>query len=454
MTKRKDHLRPFEHERDLAWALLSSSKAREVFDAHHCQPKHVNDEALRDLILTVMDLHTSGIEVTEPTLLDRGANIERVRSLHNEHSDVRPDHFNVDHLAASVHTAAVGRALEQMAVQLQYSLNRGDRPHELLSEAQDLLGSIEQHAPVNSPGEAKAKAAEEVMQRLDEGEQSYMSTGIGPLTKMLQLEGSRLCVLAARPGMGKSVLAENVALYQALHCQGRVAFFSYEMSTRQLLARAVAWDTEIALRPTRDDHWTVTTYERHKHRQKVLESLERLKASSLFFIEGWADNTIESLRSRCRRMKRSGGLDLVVVDYIQLMDCAKPSENVAVNVGRISKGLKLCANELDIPVIALSQLNRSVETRKNKRPLMSDLRESGAIEQDADTIAFLYSEEYYALQERQAVPADKANVVEVNIAKQRDGETGHVDLSFCKPLSKFGGRNKYAVKTDEGATKR
>ncbi len=236
-----------------------------------------------------------------------------------------------------------------------------------------------------------------------------------------------LIVLAARPSMGKTALAINIAEHVALNEGLPVAVFSMEMGAAQLAVRIVGSIGRIDQSHLRtgkltDDEWP-----------RLTEAIEKLRTISLHIDES-AGLTSSELRANARRLSRQcGKLGLIVVDYLQLMSgSSNDGENRATELGEISRGLKMLAKELQCPVIALSQLNRSVETRPDKRPMMSDLRESGAIEQDADIIMFIYRDEYYTKD-----ACKEPGVAEVIIAKQRNGPTGTVKLAFLKPITKF-----------------
>ncbi|NBS08451.1 MAG: replicative DNA helicase [Betaproteobacteria bacterium] len=235
-----------------------------------------------------------------------------------------------------------------------------------------------------------------------------------------------LVVLAARPSMGKTALAINIAEHVALHEQLPVAVFSMEMGASQLAVRIVGSigridQTHLRTGKLTDEEWP-----------RLTEAIERLRDVSLHIDETPGLNTSE-LRANARRLARQcGKMGLIVVDYLQLMSgSSNESDNRATELGEISRGLKMLAKELQCPVLALSQLNRSVETRTDKRPMMSDLRESGAIEQDADVIMFIYRDDYYNKDSKEP------GVAEVIIAKQRNGPTGTVKLTFLKHITKF-----------------
>ena len=252
-------------------------------------------------------------------------------------------------------------------------------------------------------------------------------TGFYDLDRMTAgLQAGDLIVLAARPSMGKTALALNIAEHVAVKEGLPVVVFSMEMGAAQLALRMVGSlgridQQHLRTGALRDDEWG-----------RLSEAVEKLQKVSVFIDES-GSLTPSELRARARRQARQcGQLGLIVVDYLQLMTGSDASdENRATVIGEISRGLKSLAKELKCPVIALSQLNRGVESRTDKRPMMSDLRESGAIEQDADVIMFIYRDDYYNKESKEM------GVAEINISKQRNGPTGTFKLTFLKPLTKF-----------------
>ena len=253
-------------------------------------------------------------------------------------------------------------------------------------------------------------------------------TGFIDLDRMTAgLQAGDLVVLAARPSMGKTAFAINIAEHVALEEGLPVAVFSMEMGAAQLAVRIVGSIGRIDQSHLRTGRLTDEEWPR------LTEAIERLRTVSLH-IDETPGLTPSELRASARRLARQQGkLGLIVVDYLQLMTgSVSEGENRATELGEISRGLKALAKELQCPVLALSQLNRSVEQRTDKRPMMSDLRESGAIEQDADIIMFIYRDDYYN-KEKSAEPG----VAEIIIGKQRNGPTGTVKLTFVKPLTRF-----------------
>ena len=254
-------------------------------------------------------------------------------------------------------------------------------------------------------------------------------TGFYDLDRMTSgLQPGDMVVLAARPSMGKTAFAINIAEHVALNEGLPVAVFSMEMGAAQLAVRIVGSIGRIDQGHLRTGKLTDEEWPR------LTEAIEKLRNISLH-IDETAGLTASELRANARRLARQcgGKLGLIVVDYLQLMSGSSGNdENRATELGEISRGMKMLAKELGCPLIALSQLNRSVETRPDKRPMMSDLRESGAIEQDADIIMFIYRDEYYTKD-----ACKEPGVAEVIIAKQRNGPTGVVKLAFLRHITKF-----------------
>ena len=267
-----------------------------------------------------------------------------------------------------------------------------------------------------------------------------LSTGFTDLDSITAgLHPSDFIIVAARPSMGKTALALNIAENVALRGtrEGepprRVAFFSLEMSRDQLAQRMICTEADVGDRELRPG-----TPEEEEAKMELLNRLwtasDRLAASNIF-IDDTPGLSIRELRSKARRLKAAGGLDLIVIDYLQLMQVSlgrSGSENRQHEVSEISRSLKALARELEAPVLALSQLSRSVENRQVKRPMLSDLRESGSLEQDADIVMFLYREDYY-----KAAEEEPTHLTELIVAKHRNGPTGKIDLFFRKDCTRF-----------------
>ncbi len=305
---------------------------------------------------------------------------------------------------------------------------------EIVDESEQKIFKIGEQGKRNSQGfqsmdSLVVKLLDRVQEMADNpNDVTGVPTGFYDLDRMTAgLQAGDLIVLAARPSMGKTALAINIAEHVALKEGLPVAVFSMEMGAAQLAVRIVGSIGRIDQGHLRTGKLTDEEWPR------LSEAIEKLRTISLHIDESAGLNSSE-LRANARRLSRQcGQLGLIVVDYLQLMSgTSSDGDNRATELGEISRGLKMLARELKCPVIALSQLNRSVEQRPDKRPMMSDLRESGAIEQDADIIMFIYRDEYYTKD-----ACKEPGVAEVIIAKQRNGPTGTVKLAFLRQITKF-----------------
>lgn len=253
-----------------------------------------------------------------------------------------------------------------------------------------------------------------------------LSTGFIDLDKMTAgFQRNDLIIVAARPSVGKTAFALNIAQNVARIENANVAIFSLEMGAEQLAMRMLCAEGNIDAQKLRTG--SLTTEDWNK-----LSVAAALLSKRGIYIDDTPGIKINEIRSKCRRLKQEHGLDMILIDYLQLIvGSGKPGENRQQEVSEISRSLKALARELEVPIIALSQLSRGVESRQDKRPMMSDIRESGSIEQDADIVAFLYRDDYYNKE------TEDANTIEIIIAKQRNGPVGTVKLYFKKEYNKF-----------------
>ncbi len=262
----------------------------------------------------------------------------------------------------------------------------------------------------------------------NQGKTTGLSTGFKDFDrKTAGLQKADLILIAARPSMGKTAFALNVLQHIAVHEAKSVAVFSLEMSkdslvNRMICSHAMVDSNRFRTGELNDEDWT-----------KIGDSVCPLSNAKIF-IDDTPGITINELRAKSRKLKMERGLDLIVIDYLQLMSGSKRTESRQQEVSDISRGLKAVARELEVPVVALSQLSRANEKRPDKRPMLSDLRDSGAIEQDADLVCFIHREEYYNPEE---VAEEDRGVSEIIIAKQRNGETGTVKLRWFGQYTKF-----------------
>ncbi|MFA7532993.1 MAG: replicative DNA helicase [Tissierellaceae bacterium] len=259
----------------------------------------------------------------------------------------------------------------------------------------------------------------------NQGELTGVTTGFVDLDQKLSgLQKSDLVLLAARPSMGKTALALNIATNAALKGNAKVAMFSLEMSKEQLVQRMISATAHVDLQKIISGRLTEEEW------IQVINSMGPLSQAEIF-IDDTAGISLMEMKAKSRRLKIEKGLDLILIDYLQLMQMEGRVENRQQEISAISRGLKALAKEMECPVVALSQLSRAPELRSDHRPILSDLRESGAIEQDADVVLFLYRDDYYN------EDSEKKNIGEVIIAKHRNGPTGNLDLVFKKEFTKF-----------------
>ncbi|HSH35436.1 replicative DNA helicase [Schnuerera sp.] len=258
-----------------------------------------------------------------------------------------------------------------------------------------------------------------------QGELTGLTTGFIDIdNKLSGMQNSDLILLAARPSMGKTALGINIATNSSIKADASVAVFSLEMSKEQLVQRMISSVSHVDLQKIISGRLTEEEW------IKIIDAMSPLSKAKIF-IDDTAGISLTEMKAKCRRLKIEKGLDLIVIDYLQLMQSDSRQENRQQEISSISRGLKALAKEMNCPVIALSQLSRAPELRSDHRPILSDLRESGAIEQDADVVLFLYRDEYYH------EDSEKKNIGEVIIAKHRNGPTGNVELVWKKEFTKF-----------------
>ncbi len=362
-------------------------------------------------------------------------------------------------LAVRRELIALGRDISAKAAKVEVS----SEPRDQITEAEQKLYKLGEQGVAERGFQSFLKAVTDAVNVANaayqrDGGLAGISTGLIDLDKKLGgLHPSDLLILAGRPSMGKTSLATNVAFNIAkAYKRGRlpdgsegavdggvVGFFSLEMSAEQLAARILSEASEVPSEQIRRGDMTETEFRRFIEAAKALESCP-------LYIDDTPALPISQVAARARRLKRTSGLDLLIVDYLQLLKGTGKGENRVNEVSEITQGLKAIAKELNIPVIALSQLSRAVESRDDKRPQLSDLRESGSIEQDADVVMFVFREEYYKEREKpgdheldkmaqwQTIMENVHGKAEVIIGKQRHGPIGTVELSFEGRFTRFG----------------
>ena len=351
---------------------------------------------------------------------------------------------NIEYYAKIVQEKAVKRALINAGseiVSFGYDLNPTD---DSLNNAEKLIFEIASKKATKDMSHVKdlvLTSYEKIEYRYNhKDEMTGVPTGFYEFDNMTTgLQKSDLIVLAARPSMGKTALALNIAQNVAIKAKIPVAIFSLEMSKEQLVQRMLCSEAEV------DSQRMRTGNMQRKDWDKLANAMSEISEAPIY-IDDTAGCTLTDIRAKCRRLAmEEKKLGLVLIDYLQLMEGVGKEDRIQ-QISAISRGLKGLARELDVPVIALSQLSRAVEQRKDRRPMLSDLRESGAIEQDADIVMFIYRDDYYNREEGDEAPkaTGKEGKSEIIIAKHRNGAVGSFDLLFQGSITKF----KNPIKTD------
>lgn len=341
-----------------------------------------------------------------------------------------PTSANIRHYAKIVKDKATMRRLIKAAQDIEESCYGGrDELESVLFNAEKNVNAITQ---TGGSGEFQP-IGEVVIEALDRmqaassagGKITGIATGFTDLDyKMAGLQNSDLILIAARPSVGKTAFALNIAHNVSVKHDITTAIFSLEMSKLQLVNRIISMESKVDSKNIRTGNLSPSEW------ASIAEGASNVGMSGLI-IDDTPGISIGELRGKCRKLKRDNNLGLIIIDYIQLMTGGGKSESRQQEVSEISRALKGIARELNVPVVALSQLSRAVESRPDKRPMLSDLRESGAIEQDADVVMFIYRDEYYNKD------TDRKGEAEIIIAKQRNGPTGTVNLAYIADFTKF-----------------
>jgi replicative DNA helicase len=341
-----------------------------------------------------------------------------------------PTSIHVEHYAHIVERTATRRRLIEAAGRIAgVAYQETDDVEDAVDQAEQILFGVSQRRISRDLVPLK-QILSDYYDRIEyltrhRGEFIGIPTGFADIDKLLGgLQRSDMVILAARPSVGKTSLALSIAHNAAKKFRQRVAFFSLEMSAEQVVQRLISAETAIDSQRLRrgeiaDDEWG-----------RFMKAASDL-AETLFYIDDTPGISALELRTKARRLHAEVGIDLLVVDYLQLMRGESRTENRVQEISSISRALKALARELNVPLLALSQLSRSVESRTDKRPILSDLRESGALEQDADVVIFIYRDELYNEN------TERKNIADIMVAKHRNGPTGTVALYFKKELAQF-----------------
>jgi replicative DNA helicase len=425
-------------ERAVLGALLLEPAAFETVADQGLRPEQFYRPAHGIIFKVISELHAAAEPIDTLTVVDellRRGQLEQVGGAQaiSQLEALLPTAAHVGAYARLVREKAILRSLIETAtnvVQSAYAQNR--RVEEILDDAERSILEISNGNSKKTivPMPELVKRATQALEKAFNNKSMItgVATGFRQIDFMTSgFQPGELIIVAARPSMGKTAFTLNIASHVAVRLRKPVMFFSLEMGADQLVQRLLGAEARIDLSNlkkgiVKNEEWAM-----------LAEASGRLSEAALY-IDETPSISVSDMRNKCRRQAHETGLSMVMVDYLQLMTGPPGMDNKATEVGEISKGLKTIARELNVPVIALSQLNRGVESRTDKRPMMSDLRESGAIEQDADIIAFIYREEYYL---REKTPEDKIGTAEIIIAKHRNGPVGAVDLRFFNNITRF-----------------
>ena len=347
-------------------------------------------------------------------------------------ADAIPAVANVRRYAEIVHDLAVIRRLISAGMEIaQLGYERSGTAAELVDRAESIVFDVAQDRTQDGLTPIKGLLVEEFarIEKLAESgsDVTGVPTGLKSLDRLLSgFQASNLLILAARPGMGKTSLALGFARYVGVEANLPVAVFSLEMSRHEVTQRLMCAEALV------DSQNLRTGRMRQEDWGRLVAACDRLSRAPIY-IDDTAGVNVMEIRSKARRLKsQEKGLALIIVDYLQLMQGATVSESRVQEISHISRSLKLLARDLDVPVMALSQLSRAVESRQDKRPILSDLRESGSIEQDADVVMFIYRDEYYVKDSE-----TNKGIAELIVAKHRSGATDAVELAFRQKYTLF-----------------
>ena len=372
-----------------------------------------------------IDLVTLTSELSDRKLLEEVGGVSYLTEL----AEAVPTAANVDYYAQIVEEKAILRRLIRTATEIATSgYSGGDEVTEVIDSAEKKILEISQRR-IRKGFTPIREILMETFERIEnlhynQGKLTGVPSGYTDLDRMTSgFQTSDLIILAARPSMGKTAFSLNVAQNVAIRAGLPVAVFNLEMSAPQLVQRMLAAEGNIDAQVFRTGRLEEEDWE------KLTMAISTLSEAPIF-IDDTPGISVFEIRSKLRRLQAEHGLGMVLIDYLQLIE-GRGRDSRQQEISEISRSLKLLARELNVPVIALSQLSRAVEQRQDKRPMLSDLRESGSIEQDADLVSFLYRDDYYNEE------SEKKNIIEVILAKHRNGPIGKVELLFLKNYNKF-----------------
>jgi replicative DNA helicase len=404
------------------------------------RPHHFYDQRHATIYENILYLFENGLPIDVVTISDRlkkDKALKRIggRAYLADLASSVPTAAHAEEYGNIVKEGATRRGLITCATKMvEMSYDEKQPLHEVVDKSEKLLYDIAQEgvkANFVHIKELLKDAYERAAKAQDADELRGISTGFKDLDSLLGgYQKSDLVILAARPSVGKTALALDMMRHAAIHEKKNIAFFSLEMSKVQIMDRLLGMQSGVPF-------WKIRTNQVSDEEVLKLSNTMGVMADANIFIDDQAGQHINQVRTKARRLSMERGLDIIFLDYLQLMH-GNSKESRTLEVSEVSQGLKNLAKELEIPVIALSQLSRAIEQRQNRRPQLSDLRESGSIEQDADVVMFIDREETWN------PDTEKKGVGELFVSKHRNGPTGVVDLAFVKEIASF--RNLYKEK--------
>jgi len=404
------------------------------------RPHHFYDERHSIIYENILYLFENSLPIDVVTISDRlkkNKSLKKIggRAYLADLASSVPTAAHAEEYGNIVKESATRRGLLSCATKIvEMSYDEKKALHEVVDRSEKLLYDVAQEgvkANFVHIKELLKDAYERAAQAQDADELRGISTGFKDLDSLLGgYQKSDLIILAARPSVGKTALALDMMRHAAIHEKKNIAFFSLEMSKVQIMDRLLGMQSGVPF-------WKIRTNQVTDEEVMKLSNTMGLMADANIFIDDQAGQHINQVRTKARRLSMERGLDIIFLDYLQLMH-GNTRESRTIEVGEISQGLKNLAKELEIPVVGLSQLSRAIEQRTNRRPQLSDLRESGSIEQDADVVMFIDREETWN------PDTEKKGVADLFVAKHRNGPTGIVELAFVKEIASF--RNLYKEK--------
>lgn len=427
---------PYSQEAELAVIGSTLTNSNSVAEsAEIIKPQDFYFPQNREIYSAILDLFNENLAIDFITVSNRLSQNDKLEAvggvtyLRNAATNV-PTTRHVTYYSTIIKDKAMLRSLIQRANAISdMAYSESDKVERVVNQAEQLIfdvASSNERGDILPVSEIFLGSYQELVENsMNKDGLTGLNTGFDELNRRTGgFHGGELILIAGRPGMGKSSFAVNIAEHVSISDKKTVAIFNLEMPKEQIVNRIICSQARVNSNKIRTGDINGEDWE------KIGAIVNRVAAAPMY-IDDTASVTVSEIRAKCRRLKQTKKLELVVIDYLQLMQSSGRADNRQQEISEISRSLKILAKELNVPVIALSQLSRASESRSDKRPMLSDLRESGAIEQDADMVMFLYRDDYYNKD------TDEKNLAECIIAKNRSGETGMFKLGWKGEYTKF-----------------